>query len=57
MGRPAGPDRVPMSVRILNETDIRLDTAIAMTGQTLQDFVEAAVVAYMDALGVPPPEA
>jgi hypothetical protein len=53
LGRPRGPARVQMGVRILATTDDRLDVACVMTQQTPQEIVDAALSAYLDALGVP----
>lgn len=53
VGRPPGPDRTQLSVRVLDAIDDRLDIAVEMTGQSPQTIVEAALSAYLDALGVP----
>jgi hypothetical protein len=44
---------VQLSVRILDSTDDRLDTAVLMTGVNLQTIVEEAVVAWLDGHGIP----
>jgi hypothetical protein len=38
---------------VLDAIDDRLDIAVEMTGQSPQTIVEAALSAYLDALGVP----
>jgi hypothetical protein len=53
VGRPHGPERVPLTVRILAATDDRLTAAVEATGQSPQYLVDAALTAYFDALGVP----
>lgn len=55
VGRPRGPDRVPLTVRILAATDARLTAAVDVTGQSPQYLVDAALAAYLDALGIPQP--
>lgn len=52
VGRPRGPDRVPLSVRILAETDVRLTAAVQTTGQNPQTIVDEALAAYFDQLGI-----
>ncbi|WP_405747567.1 hypothetical protein OG422_30675 [Streptomyces sp. NBC_01525] len=56
-GRPRGPERVPLSVRLLVETDVRLTLACAQTGQTPQYLVEDALQLLFKELGVPRPSA
>lgn len=53
VGRPRGPDRVPVTVRLMVETNDRLTTAVDSTGESPQYIVERALTAYLDALGVP----
>jgi hypothetical protein len=52
VGRPRGPERVALTVRILAATNDRLTTAVETTGQSPQYVVDAALAAYLDALGV-----
>jgi hypothetical protein len=52
VGRPRGPDRVPLTVRILAATDERLTAAVDITGESPQYVVETALAAYFDALGI-----
>jgi hypothetical protein len=52
VGRPRGPERVPLTVRVLAATDERLTAAVNLTGQSPQYLVDAALAAYFDALGV-----
>lgn len=51
-GRPKGPDRVPLSVRILAETDARLTTAVELTGWNPQTIVDRALAQYLDTLEI-----
>lgn len=51
-GRPKGPDRVPLSVRILAETDARLTTAVEATGWNPQTIVDRALAQYLDTLKI-----
>lgn len=53
LGRPRGPERVPLSVRILVETDARLTLACEQTGKTPQYLVEDALQLLYLRLGVP----
>jgi hypothetical protein len=53
VGRPRGPARVPLTIRILAATDQRLTAAVDATGQSPQYIVDAALSAYFDALGIP----
>jgi hypothetical protein len=55
VGRPRGPERVPLTIRILAATDERLTEAVEATGQSPQYIVDAALAAYLDALGMPKP--
>jgi len=52
VGRPRGPERVALTVRVLAATDERLTAAVELTGQSPQYLVDAALAAYFDALGV-----
>ena len=52
VGRPRGPERVALAVRILAVTDARLTAAVEATGQSPQYVVDAALAAYLDALGI-----
>jgi hypothetical protein len=52
VGRPRGPDRVPLTIRILAATDERLTAAVDITGESPQYVVETALAAYFDALGI-----
>jgi|GEM_PF-4665667 len=58
-GRPRGPKRVPLSVRILPATDRRLTAAVQLTGLNPQTLVEQALEAHFRRLKVedpgPPP--
>lgn len=51
-GRPRGPERVPLSVRILPATDDRLTQAVELTGQSPQYIVEAALEVYLKRIGI-----
>lgn len=42
-GRPRGPERVPLSVRILPENDSRLTQAVEQSGKSPQYLVEEAL--------------
>jgi len=48
-GRPKGPQRVALSVRIRPEIDQRLTAAVEHTSLGPQQIVEAALVAWLDA--------
>ena len=52
VGRPRGPERVPLTTRILASENARLTAAVEMTGESPQYIVDAALKAYLDALGV-----
>jgi len=52
VGRPRGPDRMALSIRILASNDARLTAAVHSTGQSPQYIVDAALTAYFDALGI-----
>lgn len=49
-GRPRGPDRVALNVRIRRELDDRLTAAVDQTGQGPQDLVERALERELDRL-------
>jgi hypothetical protein len=53
VGRPRGPERVPVTIRILAANDRRLTAAVEQTGDSPQYIVDAALAAYLDALGIP----
>jgi hypothetical protein len=53
VGRPRGPERVPVTVRLRTETNDRLTAAVDSTGESPQYIVESALSAYLDALGIP----
>jgi hypothetical protein len=53
VGRPRGPERVALTVRILAANDARLTEAVETTGESPQYIVDAALTAYLDALGIP----
>jgi hypothetical protein len=42
---------VPLTIRILAETDARLTAAVEATGESPQYIVDAALAAYFDKLG------
>ena len=50
MGRPRGPERVPLTVRILAATDERLTTAVEATGKSPQYIVDEALSEYLSRL-------
>jgi hypothetical protein len=52
VGRPRGPARRALSIRILAENDDRLTAAVEATGQSPQYLVDAALTAYFDGLGI-----
>lgn len=52
VGRPRGPERVALTIRILAATDKRLTAAVEQTGESPQYIVDAALSAYLDALGI-----
>ena len=52
VGRPRGPERVPLTVRILAQNDARLTAAVEETGRSPQYIVDAALAAYFDGLGI-----
>ena len=47
VGRPRGPERVPLTVRILAETDERLTAAVEATGKSPQYIVDEALSEYL----------
>jgi hypothetical protein len=53
VGRPRGPDRIAITVRILHTTDARLTSAVEATGESPQYIVETALDAYFNKLGIP----
>ena len=53
VGRPRGPERVALTVRILAATDARLTEAVETTGESPQYIVDAALTQYLDGLGIP----
>ena len=50
-GRPQGPERVALSVRILADTDERLTAAVEVTEKNPQSIVDAALAEYLARLG------
>ena len=52
VGRPRGPERVALTIRILAATDERLTAAVEQTGESPQYLVDKALAAYLDALGI-----
>jgi len=54
-GRPRGPERVPLSVRILTSTDRKLTAAVDQTGYNPQTIVEQALEAYFRRLKIEDP--
>ena len=51
VGRPRGPERVPLTVRILTATDERLTAAVEATGDSPQYIVDQALSEYLARLG------
>ena len=51
MGRPRGPERVPLTVRILTAVDERLTAAVEATGKSPQYIVDEALSEYLKRLG------
>jgi hypothetical protein len=51
VGRPRGPERVPLTVRILSATDARLTAAVEDTGKSPQYIVDEALAEYLARLG------
>ena len=51
VGRPRGPERVPLTVRILTATDERLTAAVEATGKSPQYLVDEALAEYLVRLG------
>jgi hypothetical protein len=51
VGRPRGPERVPLTVRILAATDERLTAAVEATGKSPQYIVDEALSEYLTRLG------
>lgn len=54
-GRPRGPERVPLTVRILAPTDRKLTAAVEQTGLNPQTLVEDALEAYFRRLKIQDP--
>lgn len=54
-GRPRGPERVPLTVRILPSTDRKLTAAVEETGLNPQTLVEDALEAYFRRLKIQDP--
>jgi hypothetical protein len=54
-GRPRGPERVPLSVRILAENDRKLTAAVDETGLNPQTIVDEALSAYFKRLKIKDP--
>ncbi|MFE7268503.1 hypothetical protein ACFU9B_42140 [Streptomyces sp. NPDC057592] len=54
-GRPRGPERVAVSVRLLKSTDRKLTAAVEETGQNPQSIVEQALEAYFRRLKIEDP--
>ncbi|MFE6479675.1 hypothetical protein [Streptomyces rochei] len=54
-GRPRGPARVPLTVRILEQTDRKLTAAVDQTGLNPQTLVEDALEAYFRRLKIQDP--
>lgn len=51
VGRPRGPERVPLTVRILAATDERLTAAVEASGKSPQYIVDEALAEYLAGLG------
>jgi hypothetical protein len=54
-GRPRGPERVPLTVRILLPTDRKLTAAVEATGMNPQTIVEQALEAHFRRLKIEDP--
>jgi hypothetical protein len=54
VGRPRGPERVPLTVRILAATDERLTAAVDATGKSPQYLVDEALNEYLSRLEARP---
>lgn len=52
VGRPRGPARVALTVRILAVTDGRLTAAVHATGQSPQYIVDEALDKHLTSLGL-----
>lgn len=50
VGRPRGPERVAITVRITAANNARLTEAVELTGQSPQYVVDAALTAYFAAI-------
>lgn len=53
VGRPRGPERIPLATRLLPEDDVRLTAALEQTGLGLQDGVTEALRLWFKKLKVP----
>ena len=51
VGRPRGPERMPLTVRILTAVDERLTAAVEATGKSPQYIVDEALSEYLTRLG------
>lgn len=51
VGRPRGPERVALTIRILAATDARLTAAVEATGESPQYIVDAALSEHLGRLG------
>lgn len=54
-GRPPGPPRVPLSVRILKDLDDGITRAVEQTNVGPQMIVEAALSSWLQEYGFLPP--
>jgi hypothetical protein len=54
VGRPRGPERVPLTVRILAATDERLTAAVEATGKSPQYIVDEALNEYLSRIEARP---
>lgn len=55
VGRPRGPERVAITVRIRQRNNERLTVAVDKTGKSPQYIVEEALDRYFDELGIGDP--
>ncbi|MBP5942617.1 hypothetical protein [Streptomyces acidiscabies] len=55
-GRPRGPERVALTVRILPATDRKLTAAVEQTGLNPQTLVEQALESYFRRLKIEDPD-
>ncbi|MFI5614699.1 hypothetical protein [Amycolatopsis sp. NPDC051903] len=51
IGRPAGPDRTPLTVRILDEIDQALTLAVEDTGKSPQYIADEALRSWLTSYG------